>query len=184
MKRSLLLFLLLFSRFCFAQHNCSNPFLVEICSGITLTNQTNAGMGNDFPGTCNMLGEDLCYKVHAAGSTKRVFVSILNATGSMRLSLQTTCGSSSCQSRSIFAGNSHLSFTVSAYAYYYIWVDASATRTFDISFGGDTASTFISIPNTQGTWAFDPACSVQPFSTVKPYFDVTYHGVTQTDPMT
>src|SRR5262245_33965299 len=118
MQKSTLSFLLftglLLAQPASAQQNCSNPVLVELCSTGTLLNQTNAGMLNDFPSACNISGEDLVYKLHASGNnTRRIFVSVMNATGTLRVSLQTACGSGSCLQYSLSSGNSNISFIVS-----------------------------------------------------------------------
>ena len=166
-----------------AQQNCSNPLVVELCSGTTLTNQTNAGMLDDNPASCNIAGEDVLYKLHATGTTTRLYIAVRNASGGYRLSLQNSCGAS-CSTFLGNAGSGTFTYYVLPASYYYIWMDAATTITYDISFGGDTAVSTVVIPNTQGLWQTDPSCEPQPFRVEKPFFRVTYNDSIQVHPMT
>ena len=161
--------------------------MVTVCPAVYLTNQTNAGMLNDATSGCNIVGEDLVYKISANLATQRIFVSIVNATASLRIYLETggTCGSGSCTSKLVPSGNSNWTFNVAGYTTYYLWVDAATTITYNIGIGGDTMNTFVSIPNTQGNIAFESTvCNIPPFKSSKPYLQVKYNGVYKTDPMT
>jgi hypothetical protein len=168
-----------------AQSNCANPLSIAICPSVYLANQTNAGMGDDATGSCNITGEDVVYEISAPDSTVEIFVSIVNASDSLQLSLETSfCGNGVCSLMVVPPGNSNIIFNVVPANLYYLWVDASDTVTYDISFGGDTASTLVNIPDTQGNLQFDSACASPPFQNSKPFFQVSYNGVYQTQPMT
>jgi hypothetical protein len=166
-----------------AQQNCSNPLPVEACSGITLTNQTNAGMLDDLAGPCNITGEDVAYKLHTTGATTRLYIAVRNATGNYRLIYQATCGGP-CTYWNGYTGSGNFSFNASPVSYSYFWIDAATTITYDIAFGADTAITTVVIPNTQGIWQVDPACAPRPFRTEKPFYSVTYNDSIQVYPMT
>ena len=57
-----------------AQNNCGNPLQVNICPGVTLFNQTNAGMGDDIAGpSCNIVGEDVLYQVNISNGAIQGF---------------------------------------------------------------------------------------------------------------
>ena len=169
-----------------AQQNCSNPVQVTICPSTYLTSQTNAGMINDLPSTCNISGEDLVYRIAATAATQRIYISFNSVTSTMRMSLQSgSCGAVACSYYTVWSGSSNFVWNVSGNTIYYLWIDATSTVTFNIGFGGDTSSTFISIPNTQGNWGFDfSGCAVPLFKASKPCFQVKYNGVFKTDPMT
>jgi hypothetical protein len=169
-----------------AQSNCSNPYPVTICPGVFLTGQTNAGMGNDAPSPCNITGEDIVYRVYTPGGASKLYVSITSASGSLRLIIQAdTCGTSSCTSSAVSAGTSTRTFNISAVNYYTVWVDASSTITFNISFGAATSGTFITIPDTQGNLQFDSStCATPIFNPAKPFFQVAFNSVYLTHPMT
>lgn len=188
MKRSIILTALLL---CFiqqnrAQQNCSNPLPVTLCPSTYLTGQTNAGMLNDNPSTCNITGEDLVYRIAANLNTQRIFVSFNSVSANMRMSIQSgSCGVVPCTYYIVWSGSSNFTISVSGNSVYYLWIDASTTVTFNIGIGGDTSNTFINIPNTQGNLNFDlSGCATPFFKATKPFFQVTYNGVYQTDPMT
>jgi len=170
----------------FSQANCSHPLPVTICPSVYLANQTNAGMGDDAPATCNIPGEDVVYELYAPNGARQIYVSITNASAPMHLSLeQTTCISGVCNSQTVAAGNSNISFLVTYANYYYLWVDAGVTVTYNISFGADTATTYISIANTQGNLQWDTSmCATPAFKTNKPFFQVSYNTIFKTSPMT
>lgn len=168
----------------FSQANCNNPVQVTLCPAATLTNQTNAGMLDDSPVPCNIAGEDLVYEIYAPNNAQRIHVSLINSTGPSRLTLKTgSCLATSCYTRTANAGNSNHSFTVSPSNYYYLWIDAGGTITYDISIGGDTSNQVVYTPNTMGNLSFD-WCAPTPFFASKPFFEVEYNGVYQSNPMT
>lgn len=181
----LLSFPLLTSYIAFSQANCSNPFQVNICPSIYLSNQTNAGMGDDAPSSCNFFGEDLVYEINTQHGARTVYISITNSTSILRLSvLSTSCNSGTANTRIVSAGNSNSYFAVQNVSQCYLWIDAPINVTFDISIGADTGQTWISTPNTQGTLSFDTTCTTNLFNRNKPFFEVTYNNVFQTNPMT
>src|SRR3954469_14968012 len=97
-----------------AQANCTSPLQVTICPTVTLTNQTNAGMLDDCPASCNITGEDILYELDIATGAKKIYASIANATGSMKLSMMSgACGSGTSSSVTVAAGSSNVTFTVS-----------------------------------------------------------------------
>src|SRR5688572_14831399 len=100
MNKFYLFFLILFSPLIiFAQANCGNPVLVNICPTTNLTNQTNAGMLDDSPTPCNIVGEDLVYKIYTQNNTSHIYASILNSTGPSKLTMKAAnCSSSWCLS--------------------------------------------------------------------------------------
>jgi hypothetical protein len=184
-----LLFNLLLCSFSFqlySQQNCSNPIQLTICPTVCFANQTNAGMGDDAPSGCNLSGEDVLYEIYVPNGADGLFISITGASGPLVLTLQQdSCGNSPCNSVNTIAGNSNVSFTNPASAYYYLWVDASAAVTYDICFGADTATVFVNIPNTQGNLTLDSSvCVIPPFAVNKPFFQVSYNNIFQTNPMT
>lgn len=172
-----------------AQSNCSNPTLVNICPSVLLTGETNAGMGDDAPAPCNIPGEDVLYQISAPNGARQLYVSIINSTGPMTLLLEEmVCGTGLCSSTSISGGNSNLTLNISnpnTITTLFLWVDATPTITYDISFGADTGSVWVSLPDIQGDLQFDSSfCSTPVFDPVKPFYQVTYNGVPQTNPMT
>jgi hypothetical protein len=172
-----------------AQSNCSNPTLINICPSVLLSGETNAGMGDDAPVPCNIPGEDKLYQISAPNGARQLYVSIVNSTGPMTLLLEEmVCGTGLCSSTSIPAGNSNLTLNVSnpnTITTLFLWVDATPTITYDISFGADTGSVWISLPDLQGDLQFDSSfCAAPVFDPAKPFYQVTYNGVPQTNPMT
>ncbi|MBL0341089.1 MAG: hypothetical protein IPP71_09290 [Bacteroidetes bacterium] len=172
-----------------AQSDCSNPTQIPICPSIMLLNETNAGMGDDAPAPCNIAGEDVVYELSAPNGARQLYVSVVNATGPMTLLLEEmVCGTGLCSSTTIPAGNSNLTFNVSNFNTintFYLWTDAPNTVTYDISFGADTGSVWINVPNTQGNLQFDSSLCVLPvFNLAKPFYQVTFNGIPQTHPMT
>lgn len=188
MKKILLI--TVFSNFCFAevmsQSNCSNPTLVNICPVTPLLGETNAGAGDDAASSCNLLGEDKLYKITAPNGASKIFVSITNATASLRLIMrQNSCLTGTCMMQSVAAGNSNATFIVSSVSNYYLWVDASTTITYDIAIGGDTDQVWVNIPNTQGNFFFNPTtCATPLFLATKPFFQVKFNGIFKTYPLT
>ncbi len=177
--------------FCFsylvtAQSNCSNPTSVNICPSTILVGETNGGKGDNAPLACNKPGEDVVYRLNAPNGASQIFVSVLNATGPFTLLLEPlNCGSGSCVSKSLSSGNSNTTFGVGNFNTYFVWVDAATTITYDISFGGDTGSVYISTPDLRGNIGFDGSvCDTPIFNVTKPYYQVSYNGVKQTNPMT
>ncbi len=169
----------------FSQASCSNPLRVDLCPSIYLANQTNAAMGDDMPGSCNIAGQDLVYEINAPNGADNIFVSIINASAPLIVTvINSTCTNSGCSSRIVGSGNSNLIFPVSSVPTYYLWVDASSIVTYGISIAGDTGSTWVNIPNTRGNLGFDSGCAFPVFNPAKPYFQVTYNNVYKTDPMT
>ena len=182
----LLAFFLFLPDHIFSQATCSNPLKVDLCPGAVLTGQTNDGMGDDAPALCNTTGEDVVYELFAPNGAEEIYVVVTNASASLQVTMeQTVCGGTACESKTAAPGQTSFAFRVNPAAYYYVWVDASVLVTYDISFGGDTGSVFISIPNTQGNWKFDSSgCTAYPFAVSKPYFQVTFNDSIQTNPMT
>src|SRR3954465_2194417 len=77
----------------FAQSNCANPTKINICPSAHLINETNLGMGDDAPATCNITGEDVVYEISAPNGAQQLYISIMNATAPLQLSLElNTCG--------------------------------------------------------------------------------------------
>src|SRR4051812_47024765 len=121
---TLLSFAVLHAAVAFAQSDCSNPLSLTICPDIYLTAQSNAGMGDDGPSGCNIAGEDVVYKISITSAAAKLFVSVVNASASMQLSLQSgTCGTGSCSSVTVPAGSTNTSFTLNSSTVYYLWVD-------------------------------------------------------------
>ena len=183
------LFLLAFFLFLpgqiFSQATCGNPLQVDLCPGAVLTGQTNDGMGDDAPLTCNTTGEDVVYEIFAPNGAEEIFIVLNNVSATLQVTMeQNACGGTTCESKTAAPGLTSISFRVDPAVYYYVWIDATVTVTYDISFGGDTGSVFVSIPNTQGNWRFDSSCTSQPFAVSKPYFQVTFNDSIQTNPMT
>lgn len=185
MKRSFtLLCLLLQSAVGFAQANCSSPVPVTICPSTYLTGQTNTGMLDDAP-SCNFPGNDLVYQINANINTRRIFVSFINLSNwCYARILGGSCNSTSCTTYYVSAGNQNITFSVSGSSTYYLWIDGSNNVTYDISIGGDTASTYVSAPSTSGTLSLASGCTTNNFSTSKPFLVVNYNGVLQRNPMT
>jgi hypothetical protein len=170
----------------FSQNNCANPVLINSCPSSTLYNQSNAGMGDDCPNSCNISGEDVIYKILVpSGGADRIYVSILSSTGPLTMILvNTTCINSTCQSRQVPAGSSTSAFTVYNASTYYLWIDAATTINYGISISS-TRTTIVNIPDTRGDFAFDSSgCASPMFNSAKPFFQVTYNHVYKTNPMT
>lgn len=170
----------------FSQSDCANPYHVILCPSTTLINQTNTGMGDEPRISCNMTGEDVVYDFTTGAAASRVFISIINATNSLNLILyKDSCESSQCFAHSVSSGNSIVTFNIQGSSNYLLVVESGLPVNYDISFGGDTAITFVNIPDTQGNLGFDNnSCSSPVFQTNKPYFQVKYNGVYKTNPMT
>ncbi len=174
------------SKFLNAQSNCQNPLPVVICPSVFLANQTNAGMADDAPAMINIAGEDLVYEITVTNGAATIFVSIINSNAPLRLTLlPNICSSGSGSVRFASTGDSNFNFFASNSNIFYLWIDGPSTTIFDISIGADTGLTFINIPNTRGNIMFDNSgCAVPVFNITKPFFQVKYNGVFQTDPMT
>jgi type IX secretion system substrate protein len=188
MKKNLLLpaTFFFYSFSLYAQSNCANHVKINLCPVAYLANETNLAKGDDAPAPCNITGEDVVYEISAPAATQKIYVSITNATASLKLSLeQTACGNGVCNQQTVSSGNSNTTFTVSAATVYFLWVDASVTVTYNISIGGDTGSVWVNIPNTQGNLQFDNSgCAAPPFMPSKPFLQVTYNSIYKTNPMT
>ena len=186
MRRLFFLIACLYSLELHSQSDCSHPTQVTVCPAVSLTNQTNAGMGDDAPPACNIPGNDVLYEISTPNGANQIYISIQNATASLVLSLeQTACGSDDCNSRYVPSGNSNVTFNVSSSSLYYLWVDATIDVTYDISFGADTGFTLINIPNTQGNLQFDGSpCDTPLFNFAKPYFQVSFNDTFKINPMT
>jgi hypothetical protein len=186
--KKLLLPLLFFSTISlkiFSQNNCSNPVQVDICPSVYLTNQTNAGMGDDMPGVCNITGEDVVYRISAPNGADNISVSVINSSGPFLLTLSTSTCTGSCTSYNLGAGNSNVVFPAVSASTYFLWVDAPSTITYGISIAGDTGGSWINIPDTRGNLMFDNGgCASPVFNSSKPYYQVSYNGVYKTHPMT
>jgi hypothetical protein len=170
-----------------AQNNCSNPLVVSVCPAATLTNQTNAGMGDDGTSGCNIIGEDVVYKLQTPASTQKIFVSVTNVSSAMRVYLERlNCGTGLCNSYYVYSGNNNLTFFVTPASVFYVHIDASITVTYNISFGVDTGTVYINVPNIQGNWGVDTLnnCASPMFKSSMPFFQVTYNTVYKTDPVT
>jgi len=191
MKKHLLIFVCLipiYQSLC-AQSNCSNPTVINICPSLLLLGETNAGMGDDATAPCNIAGEDVLYQISAPNGARQLYVAVVNSTGPMTLLLEEmVCGTGLCSSTSIPAGSSNLTLNVSnpnTITTLYLWVDATSTITYDISFGADTGSFWVSLPDLQGDLQFDSSfCASPVFDPAKPFYQVTYNTVPQTNPMT
>ncbi len=177
---------LLFSHELFSQTNCSSPYVLNICPDVYLSNQSNLAMIDDAPALYNIAGEDIVYQINVPITTTKLFLTVVSATGPYRATLaKTNCNSTPTYSANQSAGSSNFYFTVSNATTYYFWIDAASTISFDIAIGADTASTIINIPNTQGALEFDPSgCAIPFFNPAKPYYQVFFNNVVQTDPMT
>ena len=180
------LLLLVFVNEIFSQANCSNPLPVSVCPDTLLLNQTNSGMVDDAPVGINYTGEDLVYQITVPVTTIKIFISIANATGLIRAKLvKDSCTNISGPAFPFNTGTNLYTFIVSNSTTYYLWLDAATTITFDIGIGADTSSTFVSHPDTQGDWMPDQSgCYVPVFHTAKPFYQVKFNNVFQTDPMT
>ncbi len=187
MKKITLLIILsqFFSQSLFPQSNCGSPLNIGICPSVNLTNQTNAGMGDDAQSGCNITGEDVVYEIPAPNGADKIYVTVENASGPLQVSIELdSCGTGSCSALQLPAGNSEVSFNVTSTSVYYLWVDAATTVTYDISFGADTGTVWVNVPNTQGNLQFEnSACALPTFQVSKPYFQVSYNGVFKTYPL-
>ncbi len=170
----------------FSQANCSSPLSVAVCPDTLLMYQTNAGMGDDAPAGINYTGEDLVYRITVPVTTIKIFISIANATGLIRSRLvKDSCTSVTGPGFPFNTGTNSYTFSVSNSTTYYLWLDAATTVTFDIGIGADTSSTVVSQPDTQGNWMPDQSgCYVPVFHPAKPFYQVKFNNVFQTDPMT
>jgi hypothetical protein len=167
-----------------AQQNCSNPLNVTLCPSTNLTGQTNSGMINDYTSSCNLAGEDFVYKMTTRPGSTRIYICFSSVSALMRATLTPNCAYTGCSYLGII-GSATITFSVTGNTTYYLWIDASATVTYDVSFGNDTSNTFVNIPNTQGNLNFESSlCAAPPFKSTKPFLQVSYNGVYQTDPMT
>ena len=54
------------------QSTCNNPTNLDVCPSILLTNETNAGKGDDAFAPCNLLGEDVVYKLSAPNGAQSI----------------------------------------------------------------------------------------------------------------
>lgn len=171
----------------FSQTNCSNPVQLNICPDTILLNQTNAGMLDDAPPGINLIGEDVVYQINVPVTTVRIHVAISNPAGVIYSRLvKNTCNNITGSSTYTFTpGTNAYSFVVSGSSTYFLWLDCSSTVTFNLAVGADTNSVIISQPNTQGNLQLDASiCNTPVFFPTKPFFQVKYNGVYQTDPMT
>ncbi len=169
-----------------AQNNCSNPLQVNICPSVYLTNQTNAGMGDDITGaSCNITGEDVLYEVNITNGADRLFVSVRNATGPFKIFAENTCGAcASLGSIYTTTGSCNLNVSPANSSTVFVWVDAPTTITYEIAFGSDTNYTVINVPNTQGNLSLDGnTCGIPAFDSTKTYFQLSVNGVYQTKPL-
>jgi hypothetical protein len=170
----------------FAQTNCSNPKIINLCPAVHLVGETNAGMIDDVTMPCNLPGEDVLYQINAPNGAGHIYISILNATAPLECTLeQSSCGSGNCSTQLLGAGSSNLNFTVANATQYFLWVNAATTIIYDISIGGDTGTAIINVPNTKGNLQLDSSiCAVPVFNPAKPFFQVSYNSVYKTLPMT
>jgi hypothetical protein len=158
---------------------------VSICPAILLSGQTNSGMLDDAPALCNIPGEDVVYRVSAPASTQGIFVSIYNLTSAARLSVINGNCNATPSMKALGPGNTNVKFGVATGGVYYVIVDAGDTITYDISFGADTGQVYVNIPNTKGLLKFETsACAVPAFQNTKPFLQVLYNNIPQTNPMT
>ena len=169
-----------------AQNNCSNPLEVTICPSVALFNQTNAGMGDDLAPPCNIVGEDVLYKVNITNGASQIFVQVINCTGPFKVFATRTCGSCQSLGTNLITTLPNYYFLANASndTVLYVWVDAATTVTYDISFGSDTNVAFVNIPSTQGNLSFDGSvCATPTFEPTKPFFQLKVNGVYQTAPL-
>src|ERR1043166_4417160 len=164
MKKILLVICgVIFAQIVSAQSNCSSPTVVSICPSICRVGETNVGMGDDAPAPCNIAGEDVVYQINAPNGAQTIFLSIMNATGPLRTWVTpNTCGSGTCSSVAVGAGNTNLSLPVTYANVYYLWIDAPGSITYDICIGADTATGTVVIPNTRGNLNFDSSGCAAP----------------------
>lgn len=169
-----------------AQSNCGNPTQITLCPDTTLYNQSTLGMLDDAPAGINIVGEDVVYQLNVPASVKRILVSIGGANTNFRVSLYKGSCNSNLIATNIYSwGSSHLSYNATGSSTFFLWLDAAATLNYSISFGMDTVATIVNVPNTKGVLKFDTtSCGTPFFMPAKPYFNLTYNGVYQFDPMT
>ncbi|MBL0103766.1 MAG: hypothetical protein IPP51_08415 [Bacteroidetes bacterium] len=171
----------------FSQATCSSPAQLTICPDTTLLNQTNLLMGNDAPPVINIGGEDVVYQLNVPVATRKIYVALMHLTGgTAKISLmRDSCNGSYLYASSASAANVNYTINVSGATKYFLWIDATPTIHFDLSVGADTLVTIINHPNTQGNWGYDTSgCASPVFIAAKPFYQVTYNGVYQTNPMT
>lgn len=172
----------------FSQANCSAPAQLQICPDTTLLSQSNFLMGNDAPAGINIPGEDLVYQINVPLATRKLYFNLAHLTGgNVRFTvLKDSCNGSLIYGTAISVGASPVfSLNVSGSTKYFLWIDAAATVLYDLSVGADTMVVATSHPNTQGNFMFDStACATPMFNNLKPFYQVTYNGVFQTNPMT
>ncbi len=183
---TLSLLAIIYSLALFAQSDCSNPAQVTLCPDVYLAHQTNANMNDDAPTIFNIVGEDVVYQINVPATTIRLNISIVNASGPYKGSLlKNLCTNSPITSSINVAGSRNNIYNISGSTTYYYWIDAASTITYDIAFGADTFSGNVIIPNTKGNLKFDTTnCGMPFFNSAKPYFNVSYNGVYQMNPMT
>lgn len=172
-----------------AQSTCNNPTNLDICPSVLLTNETNAGKGDDASAPCNLLGEDVVYKVNAPNGAQSVFISIQNASGPYFVFLrESDCITGVCHARNGNAGNASYAINLTnptTITTLFLSIDAATSITYDLSIGADTGSVWISQPNLLGNLQLDSSgCASPLFSPAKPFFQVTYNGTPQINPMT
>jgi len=168
-----------------AQQNCSNPLPVTLCPATVLNGQTNAGMLNDFVNPCNLSGEDLVYSFTTAPGTTNIYICYAAVSATMRAYFTSNCNATVSCGFNVINTSATLTYTVTGNTTYFLWIDAGGPVTYNISFGNDTTSTFVNIPNTQGNLGFEnTVCAVPPFKASKPFLQVSYNGSFKTDPMT
>jgi hypothetical protein len=185
----ILVMVLLSDHLLIAQIDCSNPKLVAVCPSYILVGESNAGAGDDGTASCNITGEDVVYEVSAPNGAAQLFVSVQNASGPYSLYVrEMDCTAGLCYPRNSTSTNATFNFPLSDpnnITLLYVFIDATNTITYDISFGADTGSVFINLPNLLGNLQLDSSgCTPTPFQPAKPFFEVTYNGVPQTHPMT
>lgn len=177
---------ILFSLALFAQSNCNNPTQVTLCPDVYLSQQTNANLLDDAPASFNIAGEDVVYQINVPASTTRLHISVVNASGPYKGSLlKNSCTNSPLTSSTNLSGSRNNTYNISGSTTYFYWIDAASTITYDIAFGADTFSGNVNIPNTKGNLKFDTTnCAWPFFNTTKPFFNVSYNGIYQMNPMT
>lgn len=185
-KISFLFLFFIYSHTAYSQANCSNPLQVSVCPSVTLLNQTNAGMGDDAPAAFNIVGEDIVYQITVPVTTTKIFISIINPTSALTARfMKDSCTNLNGISSIFSTGTNMYSFPASLTTTYFLWIDCYTSVNFGISFGADTSIQFVNNPNTQGNLQFDNSiCATPVFISSKPFFQVKYNNIFQTNPMT
>lgn len=170
----------------FSQSNCVTHKQILVCPSIMLYNETNLGQGDNGTSPCNIAGEDVVYEILTPNGADILFVTVDNASNPFLVYLEEqNCGSGICQAFTLGAGKTNLKISVNSYQKYFLWIDSPFKITYNISVGADTGSVYVNIPVTKGNLQLDASmCATPPFAANKPFFQVAYNNIFQTNPMT